>query len=174
MVAPLAQSTAPSPGGCCRRSGCSTRRPSSPASASSSSPKCCICWCAATPSRSKRWALPSAWLRTQGALLVSGRGPVLRGHEAVPVARRCAAPHDVFGARGQPPRSQRPHAHTQVLKELSPLAESVLIIIASLSKDMASPVENYRANAIRVRGGLLQLCCATRSLTARRRSCAAS
>ena len=42
-----------------------------------------------------------------------------------------------------------------VLKELTPLAESVLIIIASLSKDMTSPVENYRANAIRVLCGIL-------------------
>lgn len=42
-----------------------------------------------------------------------------------------------------------------VLKELSPLAESVLIIIASLSKDIASPVEQYRANAIRVLCGVL-------------------
>lgn len=42
-----------------------------------------------------------------------------------------------------------------VLKELTPLAESVLIIIASLSKDMSSPVENYRANAIRVLCGIL-------------------
>ncbi len=42
-----------------------------------------------------------------------------------------------------------------VLKELTPLAESVLIIIASLSKDMTSPVENYRANSIRVLCGIL-------------------
>ncbi len=43
-------------------------------------------------------------------------------------------------------------AHVQ---ELAPLAENVLIIIASLSKDMTSPVENYRANAIRVLCGIL-------------------
>lgn len=42
-----------------------------------------------------------------------------------------------------------------VLKELTPLAESVLIIIASLSKDVSSPVEHYRANAIRVLCGIL-------------------
>jgi coatomer protein complex subunit gamma len=44
-----------------------------------------------------------------------------------------------------------------VLRELTntKLVDSVLIIIASLSKDMMSPVENYRANSIRVLCGIL-------------------
>ena len=44
-----------------------------------------------------------------------------------------------------------------VLREIAntKLVDSVLIIIASLSKDMMSPVENYRANSIRVLCGIL-------------------
>mmetsp|Transcript_16169 Transcript_16169/g.48563 ORF Transcript_16169/g.48563 Transcript_16169/m.48563 type:complete len:878 (+) Transcript_16169:99-2732(+) len=37
-----------------------------------------------------------------------------------------------------------------VLKELSPIAEDVIIVISSLTKDMNSDVELYRANSIRV------------------------
>eukprot|EP00211_Chloroparvula_japonica_P005089 CAMPEP_0119121846 /NCGR_PEP_ID=MMETSP1310-20130426/2284_1 /TAXON_ID=464262 /ORGANISM="Genus nov. species nov., Strain RCC2339" /LENGTH=885 /DNA_ID=CAMNT_0007111427 /DNA_START=147 /DNA_END=2804 /DNA_ORIENTATION=- len=36
------------------------------------------------------------------------------------------------------------------LKELTPLAEDVIIVISSLTKDMNSPIELYRAHAIRV------------------------
>lgn len=37
-----------------------------------------------------------------------------------------------------------------VLKELLPLAEDVIMIISSLTKDMNSANDVYRANAIRV------------------------
>ena len=36
------------------------------------------------------------------------------------------------------------------LKELSPMADSVIIVISSLTKDMNSPIDMYRAHAIRV------------------------
>jgi coatomer protein complex subunit gamma len=36
------------------------------------------------------------------------------------------------------------------LKELTPLAESVIIVIASLTKDMNSKIDVFRSNAIRV------------------------
>ena len=36
------------------------------------------------------------------------------------------------------------------LKELTPMAEDVIIVISSLTKDMNSPIEVYRSNAIRV------------------------
>ena len=41
-----------------------------------------------------------------------------------------------------------------VLKELTPYAKDVIIVCASLQKDMNSKNNNYRANAIRA------LCCA--------------
>ena len=41
-----------------------------------------------------------------------------------------------------------------VLKELTPYAKDVIIVCASLTKDMNSKNNNYRANAIRA------LCCA--------------
>jgi hypothetical protein len=46
-----------------------------------------------------------------------------------------------------------------VLKELSPIAEDVIIVISSLTKDMNSDVELYRANSIRVLCHLLDNVC---------------
>lgn len=41
-----------------------------------------------------------------------------------------------------------------VLKELTPMSDDVIIVMSSLTKDMNSKTDLYRANAIRVLTGI--------------------